>query len=54
MEWENYLRILTAMGGNISLTESEMRTIKWLAGCEWQTIDNLVSIITKIREAKEA
>ena len=53
MEWENYLRILTAMGGNITLTESEMRTVKWLAGWEWQTIENLVSIINKVRAAKE-
>lgn len=33
--------------GEIDLTEAEKRTLKWLAGWEESTVDNLISVIEK-------
>ena len=33
--------------GEVELTEAEKRTLKWLAGWEESTVDNLISVIEK-------
>lgn len=37
--------------GEVDLTEAEKRTLKWLAGWEESTVDNLISVIEKAVES---
>lgn len=47
-EQENYDRLKAAVG--IDVTESEDRTLRWLAGWDCTTIGNLVSIFQRARK----
>lgn len=42
-------KIMKALNG-IELTAEETRTIKWIAGWDDHTIDNIISIIQKAKE----
>ena len=44
-------QLVDAIGG-AELTDSEARTLEWLAGWEQRTADNMASIIRKAREAE--
>lgn len=52
MEYDkaSFSRLKTAVIG-LGLTELEERTLKWIAGWDKSTVDNVVSIIMKAREA---
>lgn len=40
--------------GNIEMTESQIKTWVWLAGCEERTVENILSVIEKVtRNDKE-
>lgn len=47
-EQENYDKLRAAAG--IDVTESEDRTLRWLAGWDNATIENLVSIFRRAKE----
>lgn len=44
-------QLLDAIGG-AELTDSETRILKWLAGWDQHTVDNMAAIIRKAREAE--
>lgn len=46
-EQENYDKLRAALG--IDVTEKEDRTLRWLAGWDHTTIENLVSIFQRTR-----
>ena len=46
-EQENYDKLRAALG--IDVTEKEDRTLRWLAGWDHATIENLVSISQRTR-----
>lgn len=46
-EQENYDKLKAAVG--IDVTESEDKTLQWLAGWDNSTIENFVSIIQKVK-----
>ena len=46
-EQENYDKLKAAVG--IDVTESEDRTLQWLARWDYATVTNLVSIIQRLK-----
>jgi hypothetical protein len=46
-----HLDILDALGpgGDVGLTPDEIRSLHWLAGTDYTTIDSLVGIFRKLR-----
>ena len=52
---KNLDRLLTALGLTPDdLTPNELRSITWLAGSEWQTIDSLERVFQKAIQKREA
>lgn len=51
---KTYLERLQAATAGIDLTAGEERTLKWLAGWDAPTVDNVAHIIEKARGAKRA
>lgn len=48
-DYNNMTQLLDAIGNDISLTDAEQRTIEWLSDWDTPTIDNLCSILRKIK-----
>ena len=49
---EERLKMLQAALVGINLTEAEQRVIDWLAGWDHFTVDQILSILEKIKEDK--
>lgn len=45
-----YNQLLEAVGNDVSLTEQERNTLKWIAGLEPQTVKNLSSVFIQLNE----
>lgn len=45
-----YNQLLEAVGNDVSLTEQERNTMKWIAGLEPQTVKNLSSVFIQLNE----
>ena len=48
---DNLDRLLAAIG--MPVTDAELRTLTWIAGWDAPTIDNVISIITRLRATKK-
>ena len=46
---EKNLQLLLKAIGDVELTEDEKRSIEWLAGREFQTVENICSVIEKVK-----
>lgn len=48
---KQYKRLIAALEG-LELTDSEMSTLKWLAGWDYIAINNIISLFKKCRSAR--
>lgn len=46
---EKNLKNLLKTVGKVSLTEDEMHSLKWLSGWEIETVNNICSVIEKVK-----
>lgn len=51
LQMKKYLELLNAIGA-IELTESEKKTLGWLANIPEETVNDIVSIIAKVKVNK--
>jgi len=48
MHEENLKKIMQAIG-NVELTSSEKKYMEWLSNWDYDTVDNIVSVMTKMK-----
>lgn len=52
LQLKKYLELRNAIGNNVELTESEKKTLVWLANYPEDTVDDIVNIIMKVKVNK--
>lgn len=49
----NYQKLLNAIEAGVVLTEKEINSLMWLAGREPETVENICSVINKVKRVSE-
>lgn len=52
LQLKKYLELRNAIGNNVELTKFEKKTLVWLADLPEDTVDDIVSIIMKVKVNK--
>lgn len=50
---ENYRKLLNAIESGVVLTDKEIKSLMWLATCESETVENICSVINKVKYVAE-
>lgn len=53
IQTENYQKLLNAIESGVVLTDKEIRSLVWLATCEPETVENICSVISKVKYVAE-
>lgn len=48
---KQFSQLINAIGPDIELSDAEIKSIMWLAGCEQSTVENIASVIKKVSKS---
>lgn len=50
---KQFSHLINAISPGVELSDAEIRSLMWLAGCEQSTVENIASVIKKVSKNKD-